>query len=188
MAGGLEAAKPAIRELCRAQDELAEVAAKPVTEFPVFLEYQDDVYAAVAGAVGDEVAEALKIAGKAEREEALDRIKAAANERVAGQFEGREKEISAAFRSLTKKEVRARVLRDQVRIDGRGPRDIRPLTAEVQVLPRVHGSALFERGRDPDPGRHHAEHAAHGADAGHPGAGEVQAVHAQLQLPAVLDR
>src|SRR5205085_1833080 len=43
-------------------------------------------------------------------------------------------------------EVRARVLREQVRIDGRGPRDIRPLTAEVQVLPRVHGSALFERG------------------------------------------
>ncbi len=63
-----------------------------------------------------------------------------------GQFEGREKEISAAFRSVTKKEVRARVLRDQVRIDGRGPRDIRPLTAEVGVLPRVHGTALFERG------------------------------------------
>ena len=42
--------------------------------------------------------------------------------------------------------MRARVLRDQVRIDGRGPRDIRPLTAEVGVLPRVHGSALFERG------------------------------------------
>ena len=44
---GLEAAKPFIRELCRAQAELAEVAAKPVAEFPVFLDYQDDVYAAV---------------------------------------------------------------------------------------------------------------------------------------------
>ncbi len=146
VASGLEAAKPAIRELCRAQDEIAAVAAKPVTEFPVFLEYEADTYAAVEAAVGDEVAEALKIASKADREEALDLIKDKAYDQLGSQFEGREKEIGAAFRSVTKKEVRARVLRDQVRIDGRGPRDIRPLTAEVQVLPRVHGSALFERG------------------------------------------
>ncbi|HEV7963681.1 MAG TPA: polyribonucleotide nucleotidyltransferase [Actinoplanes sp.] len=146
VASGLEAAKPAIRELCRAQSELAEIAAKPVAEFPVFLDYQDDVFAAVADAVRGELAEALKIAGKADREEALDRIKAKAHELLDARFEGREKEISAAFRSLTKAEVRARVLRDQVRIDGRGPRDIRPLTAQVGVLPRVHGSALFERG------------------------------------------
>jgi polyribonucleotide nucleotidyltransferase len=146
VAGGLEAAKPTIRELCRAQSELAAVAAKPTVEFPVFLDYQDDVFAAMLQAVGDQVAEALRIAGKAEREDALDRIKGAAHEQLDGRFEGREKEISAAFRSVTKKEVRARVLRDQIRIDGRGLRDIRPLTAEVDVLPRVHGSALFERG------------------------------------------
>ncbi|BCB82320.1 polyribonucleotide nucleotidyltransferase [Phytohabitans flavus] len=146
VAGGLEAAKPAIRELCRAQDVIAAVAAKPVAEFPVFLDYQDDAFDAVAGAVRGEVSEALKIAGKAEREEALDRIKDKALEVVAPQFEGREREISPAFRSLVKSEVRTRVLREQVRIDGRGPRDIRPLTAETQVLPRVHGSALFERG------------------------------------------
>ena len=115
-------------------------------EFPVFLDYQPDAYEAVAGAVKDEVVEALRISSKAEREEALDRIKEAAFQRLAGAFEGREKEVGAALRSLTKNEVRARVLREQVRIDGRGPRDIRPLTAEVQVLPRVHGSALFERG------------------------------------------
>ncbi|MEV0395625.1 polyribonucleotide nucleotidyltransferase [Polymorphospora rubra] len=146
VAAGLEAAKPAIRELCRAQSELAEVAAKPVAEFPVFLDYADDVYEAVGAAVRGEVAEALKIAPKAEREDALDRIKDKAYEQLAATFEGREKEIGAAFRSLTKSEVRARVLRDEIRIDGRGLRDIRPLTAEVGVLPRVHGSALFERG------------------------------------------
>jgi polyribonucleotide nucleotidyltransferase len=146
VASGLEAAKPAIRELCRAQDELAAVAAKPTMEFPVFPDYESDVYDAVAGAVRAEVTEALKIAGKHEREDALDRIKDRAYEAVGPQFEGREKEIGAAFRSLNKAEVRARVLRDQIRIDGRGLRDIRPLTAEVQVLPRVHGSALFERG------------------------------------------
>jgi polyribonucleotide nucleotidyltransferase len=146
VAGGLEAAKPAIRELCRAQEELAKVAAKPVAEFPVFLDYQEDILAAVSSAARGEVADALRIASKAEREDALERIKDATYERLAGDFEGREKEIGAAFRSLTKAEVRARVLRDHVRIDGRGLRDIRPLTAEVQVLPRVHGSAIFERG------------------------------------------
>jgi polyribonucleotide nucleotidyltransferase len=146
VAAGLEAAKPVLRELCRAQDELAAVAAKPVTEFPVFLDYQDDVYLAVKKVAATEIAEALKIAGKAEREEALDLVKEKAYTTLAAEFDGREKEISAAFRSVTKAEVRARVLRDKIRMDGRGLADIRPLTAEVGVLPRVHGSALFERG------------------------------------------
>nr|WP_221378654.1 polyribonucleotide nucleotidyltransferase [Actinoplanes polyasparticus] len=146
VASGLEAAKPAIRELCRAQSELADVAAKPVADYPVFLDYQDDVFSAVSEAVRAETAEALKIAGKQEREESLDLVKAKAHELLDAQFEGREKEISAAFRSVTKSEVRQRVLREQVRIDGRGPRDIRPLSSQVGVLPRVHGSALFERG------------------------------------------
>jgi polyribonucleotide nucleotidyltransferase len=146
VAGGLEAAKPTIRELCRAQSDLAAVAAKPVRDYPVFLDYTDDVYEAVGASARPQVVEALKIAGKTEREETLERIREETLAALAGEYEGREKEISAAFRSLTKSEVRARVLRDQVRMDGRGPRDIRPLTAEVDVLPRVHGSALFERG------------------------------------------
>jgi polyribonucleotide nucleotidyltransferase len=146
VAGGLEAAKPAIRELCRAQSELADVAAKPTGEFPVFPDYTEDIYQAVTQRARGQVADALKIAGKADREEALDRVKEDVLAALAEEFEGREKEVSAAFRSLTKSEVRSRVLREQVRIDGRGPRDIRPLTAEVGVLPRAHGSALFERG------------------------------------------
>jgi polyribonucleotide nucleotidyltransferase len=148
VAQGLEAAKPFIRELCRAQSELAAAAAKPVAEFPRFVDYGDDVYALVEQAVAGELAQALTIAGKQEREGELDRIKSAAVEAVAGndEFAGREGEASAAFRSLTKKLVRQRILRDKVRIDGRGPTDIRQLSAEVDVLPRTHGSALFERG------------------------------------------
>jgi polyribonucleotide nucleotidyltransferase len=117
-----------------------------VQEFPVFLEYEDDAYAAIEGAVRDELAQALTIGGKAERESRLDEIKASALDKVGSDFEGREKELGAAFRSLTKSLVRERVLRDKVRIDGRGLTDIRTLTAEVGVVPRVHGSALFERG------------------------------------------
>jgi polyribonucleotide nucleotidyltransferase len=149
---GLEAAKPFIAALCEAQRILAEAAAEagisPATtsEFPIFTDYAEDVYEAVAAAVSDELTKALTIAGKHDREAEQDRVKVLAQERLAEKFEGREKEISAAFRSLTKKLVRERITRDGVRIDGRGLTDIRPLSAEVGVLPRVHGSALFERG------------------------------------------
>jgi polyribonucleotide nucleotidyltransferase len=143
---GLEAAKPFIRTLCEAQLELAKVAAKPTAEFPVFLDYQADAFEAVEKAAKADLAKALTISGKQERETEIDRISASVNESLAASFEGREKEIPAAFRSLTKKLVRQRVLRDKIRIDGRGLRDIRPLTAEVEVVPRVHGSAIFERG------------------------------------------
>ena len=146
VAQGLEASKPFIKILCEAQMDLAKVAAKPTGVFPVFLDYQDDVYAAVEKAAQDDLAKALTIAGKQEREEVLSAINASATEKLAADFEGREKEISAALRSVTKKLVRQRVLRDKIRIDGRGLRDIRPLTAEVEVIPRVHGSAIFERG------------------------------------------
>ena len=143
---GLDAAKPFIRILCEAQLELAKVAAKPTAEFPVFLDYQDDAYEAVEKAAKDRLAKALTIAGKQERENELDAISEDVKTSLATQFEGREKEVSAALRSVTKKLVRQRVLREKIRIDGRGLKDIRPLTAEVEVIPRVHGSALFERG------------------------------------------
>jgi polyribonucleotide nucleotidyltransferase len=143
---GLEASKPFIRQLCQAQIELAKVAAKPTAEFPVFLDYQDDAFAAVEKAAKKELDAALKIAGKQERETEIERLSTEVKESLAESFVGREKEIPAAFRSLTKKLVRQRVLREKIRIDGRGLRDIRALTAEVEVVPRVHGSAIFERG------------------------------------------
>lgn len=143
---GLEASKPFIRILCEAQMELAKVAAKPTAEFPVFLDYQEDAFTAVEKAAKDRLAKALTISGKQERETELDAISEDVKASLAEQFEGREKEISASLRSLTKKLVRQRVLREKIRIDGRGLKDIRPLTAEVEVIPRVHGSAIFERG------------------------------------------
>ena len=143
---GLEAAKPFIRTLCEAQLALAKLAAKPTGEFPVFLDYQDDIYAVVEKAAKDDLAKALTIAGKQERETKLDEINKVVAEKITIDFPERTKEISAALRSVTKKLVRQRVLRDKIRIDGRGLRDIRALTAEVEVIPRVHGSAIFERG------------------------------------------
>ncbi|MET9227968.1 polyribonucleotide nucleotidyltransferase [Lentzea sp. NPDC003310] len=146
VAAGLEASKPFIKVLCEAQAQLAQVAAKATGDFPTYPAYQADAFEAVESAAAGELAQALTIAGKQEREGKLDEIKAATLEKLAEQFEGREKEVGAAFRSLTKKLVRQRILRDKVRIDGRGLTDIRDLGAEVAVIPRTHGSALFERG------------------------------------------
>ena len=152
VAEGLEAAKPFIAALCQAQSILAAaaveagIAPSTTSQFPIFADYGEDVYEAVASAVGDELAKALTIAPKAERTAEEDRVKALAVERLGDKFEGRQNEIGPALRALTKKLVRQRVINEGVRIDGRGLTDIRPLSAEVGVLPRVHGSALFERG------------------------------------------
>jgi polyribonucleotide nucleotidyltransferase len=146
VAEGLEAAKPFIAALCTAQQELADAAAKPTGEYPVFPDYGDDVYYSVSSVATDELAAALTIGGKAERDQRTDELKAEVLARLAETYEGREKEVSAAFRSLTKKLVRQRILTDHFRIDGRGITDIRALSAEVAVVPRAHGSALFERG------------------------------------------
>ena len=146
VASGLEAAKPFIKALCDAQAELAAKFPKPTADFPVFLDYEDDVYAAVETAATAELSQVMSIADKVERETSTEVLKDKIKAELADQFEGRDKEITGAFRALTKKLVRQRVLKEKVRIDGRGLADIRTLSAEVGVVPRVHGSALFQRG------------------------------------------
>ncbi|MDF3340875.1 polyribonucleotide nucleotidyltransferase [Mycolicibacterium septicum] len=146
VAEGLEAAKPFIATLCDAQAALAEKAAKEIAEYPLFPDYAEDVYDAVASVATDALSEALTIAGKHERDDRTNEIKVEVLERLGETYAGREKEIGAAYRSLTKKLVRQRILTDHFRIDGRGVTDIRALSAEVAIIPRAHGSALFERG------------------------------------------
>ena len=146
VADGLEAAKPFIRALCDAQSALAAAAAKETQEFPLFPDYQPDVYETVETVAEARLGEALTIADKQTRESRLDEIKEEVRAELAEQYEGREKEISAAVRAVTKKVIRRRILTDGFRIDGRGLRDIRSLSAEVDILARTHGSALFERG------------------------------------------
>jgi len=146
VAEGLEAAKPFIAALCQAQQELHDAAGKETADYPVFPDYQDDVFYAVSSVATEELSKALTIAGKEERDDRTNEIKGEVLERLGDTYAGREKEIAAAYRSLTKKLVRQRILTDHFRIDGRGITDIRALSAEVAVVPRAHGSALFERG------------------------------------------
>ncbi|MFN3707072.1 polyribonucleotide nucleotidyltransferase [Microcella sp.] len=152
VAEGLEAAKPFLAQLVKAQAELAAQSAKEVRDYPVFLNYSDELYAAVDAVAHDDLAAVYQIADKVERQNADDELKA----RVKGEIEQKVAagelpeealaQFGAAYKGVSKKIMRNRVLTEGVRIDGRGLADIRALDAEVQVIPRVHGSAIFQRG------------------------------------------
>ncbi|MFM2116097.1 MAG: hypothetical protein RIQ80_196 [Actinomycetota bacterium] len=146
VAQGLEAAKPFIKQLCETQVELAKLAAKETKEFPIFKDYQDDVYSEVAQFSTPALDKAMQIGGKAERQKALDEAKQDVLVHLNEKFVERESEIKAAFDSVSKKIMRERVLKDKIRIDGRTPLDLRTLSAEINILPRTHGSAIFNRG------------------------------------------
>ena len=152
----LEDAKRYLAQLCDLQNEFVQKAGvRESAEFPRFLPYAGTVYSAVEKAVSDDLAAALSDssldkAARASRtgelrEAAIDAAFADAGD-VEVSDEELEKQAKNAFRSLEKKLIRRRIVNDGVRIDGRGPKDIRPLSAEVGILPRAHGSGLFTRG------------------------------------------
>jgi polyribonucleotide nucleotidyltransferase len=152
VAEGLEASKPFIKQLVEAQASMAQQANKAVREYPVFLPYTQAAYDAVAALAYDELVGIYQVADKIERQNADDALKDRVKAAIAAKVEAGELDadilptVSAAYKSVTKVVVRGRILKDGVRIDGRGLADIRPLDAEVAVIPRVHGSAIFQRG------------------------------------------
>ena len=152
VAQGLEASKPFLKLLVEAQAELAKQAAKETREYPVFLPYTDATYAVVEDLALEDLKAVYQIAGKVERQDADDTLKSRVKDAVQMMVDGGELpasalgEVSGAYKSVTKKVVRGRILSEGVRMDGRGLKDIRPLDAEVAVIPRVHGSAIFQRG------------------------------------------
>ncbi|MEN9854224.1 MAG: hypothetical protein RLZ30_333 [Actinomycetota bacterium] len=147
VAQGLEAAKPFIKVLVEAQSKLAAQSAKQVAEYPLFLPYTDEVYEIVSAAAAAELSKVYQIADKQARQEADDALKAKVKEELAGKLDEEQMlQFSAAYKSVTKKVMRTRVLKEGIRIDGRGLKDIRVIDAEVAVIPRTHGSAIFQRG------------------------------------------
>jgi polyribonucleotide nucleotidyltransferase len=152
VAQGLEASKPFLKQLIKAQLEIAAQAAKPIQDFPLFPPYAQETYDAVAGLSYDELKGVYQIADKTARQDADDALKARVKESISAKVDADElpvsalAELSAAYKSVSKKIMRNRVLTEGIRIDGRGLTDIRALDAEVQVIPRVHGSAIFQRG------------------------------------------
>ena len=152
VAEGLEASKPFIAQLVKAQLDVAGQVDAQLREYPTFPAYAEEVRAAVEQLARPELEQVYRIAGKVERntadDELKDRVKAAIAAKIeAGELdESAAAQVSAAYKSVTKDVVRGRILTEGVRMDGRGVADIRQLDAEVEVIPRVHGSAIFERG------------------------------------------
>ncbi len=148
VAEGLEVAKPYIKTLCEAQNVLAEKTAKEAQEFPLFPAYSDEVFDAVEKKASKKLAKLLTIAGKAERDDATNEYMEEIEENLLSSFTAEEasKQIRAAYNALMKQIVREKILTEGFRIDGRGVTDIRDLGVEVELIPRAHGSALFERG------------------------------------------
>ena len=151
LADGLEAAKTWIRESIVLQRQMVEayVAARgPIQpiEYSTFNDYEDDVWERVEAVGTGLLAAANTIVAKAERNAALDEAGTAIRAELADEFPERDAEVKAAVRSLTKKLVRKRIVEEGIRIDGRTTTEIRPLSAEVDLFPTAHGSALFQRG------------------------------------------
>lgn len=152
VAQGLEASKPFIKQLVAAQEQVAKTAAKETQQYPLFPPYSDEAFAAVRELAAERLAEVYRIADKLERQAADDQLKEQVKQQINERIERGELEaviatqVSGAYKAVTKEVVRGRILTEGIRIDGRGPADIRPLDAEVAVVPRVHGSAIFQRG------------------------------------------
>ena len=149
LARGLEASKQYILQSIAAQNELvAKVGSKPPMPYSVTSDYTPEVLTAMQ-AKREQILATQVISDKSARLEAEAALRDQLVAELAPQFagvDGADKQLKAAFRSVTKAVVRSRIVNEGARIDGRGPKDIRSLSSEVGVLPSVHGSGLFQRG------------------------------------------
>ncbi|WP_421119607.1 polyribonucleotide nucleotidyltransferase [Aquihabitans daechungensis] len=150
IAGGLDAAKVWISESLALQNELvAKVGRKPAIVWENQIDYSDEVEAAVKAAAEAKLIPANQITDKTERNAANDAIKAEVVAELCGEggaLEGQSRQVKSAFKELTKAIVRQRVIDEGVRMDGRGVTDLRPVSAQVGLIPTAHGTGLFQRG------------------------------------------
>jgi polyribonucleotide nucleotidyltransferase len=142
----LEFAHGYAKEMIRIQKELAAQAGKPKREMPL-LEVNPEILEIADRVAGDRIEAALYTEGKVARSKAVNDLREEVKTAVLEKFPTAEKfEINQAFDYIQKKSFRSNILDKQKRVDGRGYDDLRQISCEVGVLPRAHGSALFQRG------------------------------------------
>jgi polyribonucleotide nucleotidyltransferase len=151
VAEGLEEAKRYIGEMVDFQREFMAEVGVIEGEFAVDRDYEDEVMAAVDAFARGRIKEALAIAGKQERDTALTKVKEDTSAHLASTWDeelhvARVQQASRAMKSLQQDVMRRRVVEDGVRMDGRRPDELRPISCEVGLVPRAHGSGLFQRG------------------------------------------
>ncbi len=135
----------ALQPLIEVQSELAKLVGNAKREF-IVPEVDAELAAKVTELAEAKISELVKIQTKQERYAALSDNRAVVKEQLAAEYEGRDEEISTILASVEKRVVRQMVACDRIRIDGRDMDTIRPISCEIGVLPRAHGSALFTRG------------------------------------------
>src|SRR5438552_2287671 len=143
---GLEVAHKGIKELLEVADQVVEAVGQPKMEWTK-AEPPADLVARVKELAEDKVTEALTLAVKAERTQALSAIKSTIVEQLAEEFPDKLREIAEVIEGIEYNTMRERVLTAGERVDGRDLDTVRPITCEVGWLPRTHGSALFTRGQ-----------------------------------------
>ena len=138
---GHQAIQPLIDLQQKLKDQLGKAKRVPPPEVR-----DESLAARVREIAQDKLREAVTIADKKQRNARIDEVGGDVMTTGADEFPGREKEVKGAFKDLEKFQLRDLVLQQRKRIDGRGLKDVRPITCEVGLLPRTHGSALFTRG------------------------------------------
>ena len=142
----LEFAQPYVRQIVDMQKELAAAVGKPKREVEL-LAVRDDLLEIAYQVAGDRIEAALYTLGKVARSKAVDALRQEVNASILAKYpDATPFEISQAFDYLQKKAFRISILDRKTRCDGRGLHELRPLAGEVGLLPRSHGSALFQRG------------------------------------------
>ncbi len=141
----LEFGRESVQDVLDLQMKLAQEVGKETMDFDA-PERDEDLVEAVRKHVDDKLQSAVRIPKKFERFDALDSLRDEAVAALGETYEGREDELKSAFKDLKKEAVRKTVVETGVRIDGRDPDEVREVTCEVGLLPKVHGSALFTRG------------------------------------------
>lgn len=142
----MDTAHAIIKEQCSLQLELHALAGKPKTEVVLF-QPDSEILATIQSEMGEEIRASIQNPDKAARESALDDLKKDIVARLLERFEGRKAAIAEAAEKSIKKAIRYLIIEDGVRPDGRNLEQVRPITSEVGLLPRVHGSGLFTRGQ-----------------------------------------
>jgi polyribonucleotide nucleotidyltransferase len=146
VADGIDLSKDYIMQLIKAQKELVSQREVPQIEWPLVEDYPQELLDAVTQEFQTNVEDVVAITDRSERSEAQKSLEAEVIEKFLDSEEDNTSAIKSAFKSLVKSTVRGRVISGGPRLDGRTPTDIRNITAEINLLPKVHGSAMFLRG------------------------------------------
>ena len=146
VADGIDMSKEFISKLIEAQKELVAKREVPEIDWPIIEDYSEELKSQISEAFGSDVEAAMAITDRSERSEKQSELQEQAVEKFLDEEDDNTKAIKLAFKSIVKNTVRERVLSGGARLDGRTPTDIRNISAEINLLPTVHGSSLFLRG------------------------------------------